>query len=116
MIIYKAKHLKSYFIYCNLVGAQDELIFDGESIGVSEDGKLIALGNKFSEDIIYIDSEKDTGLPMPKIDKYSEVYNALVLGVKDYFDKTHHTEAVIGLSGGIDSSLVACIALPLGIK
>ena len=71
---------------------------------------MIALGNKFSEDIIYIDSEKDTGLPMPKIDKYSEVYNALVLGVKDYFDKTHHTEAVIGLSGGIDSSLVACIA------
>ena len=106
----KVNYIKKPIFYCNLVGAQDELIFDGESIGVSEDGKLIALGNKFSEDIIYIDSEKDTDLPMPKIDKYLEVYNALVLGVKDYFDKTHHTEAVIGLSGGIDSSLVACIA------
>lgn len=106
----KVNNIKKPIYYCNLVGAQDELIFDGQSLGLSSDGKLVGLGKKFSEDIIYIDSNADFAIPKPKIDKYSEVYNALVLGVKDYFHKTFHSEAVIGLSGGIDSSLVACIA------
>jgi len=106
----KVNKIKKPIYYCNLVGAQDELIFDGESIGVSSDGKLVGLGKKFSEDIIYIDSNSDLSIPKPKIDRYSEVYNALVLGVRDYFHKTFHSEAIIGLSGGIDSSIVACIA------
>jgi len=106
----KVNNINKPIYYCNLVGAQDELIFDGGSLGLSSDGKLVGLGKKFSEDIIYIDSNADLAIPEPKIDKYSEVYNALILGVKDYFHKTFHSEAVIGLSGGIDSSLAACIA------
>ena len=106
----KVNNIKKPIYYCNLVGAQDELIFDGESIAVNSDGKLIGLGKKFSEEIIYIDSNTDLVISDPKIDKYSEMYNALVLGIQDYFSKTFHYEAVIGLSGGIDSSLVACLA------
>ena len=106
----KVNNIKRPIYYCNLVGAQDELIFDGESIAVNSDGKLVGLGKKFSEEIIYIDSNVDLVISDPKIDKYSEMYNALVLGIQDYFYKTFHSEAVIGLSGGIDSSLVACLA------
>ena len=106
----KVNKINKPIYYCNLVGAQDELIFDGESLGISGKGELVGLGKKFSEDIIYINSNSETAIPKPKIDRYSEIYNALVLGVRDYFRKTFHSEAVIGLSGGIDSSLVACIA------
>ena len=106
----KVNKIKKPIYYCNLVGAQDELIFDGESIGINSHGKLVGLGKKFSEDIIYINTNSKTLIPEPKIDRYSEIYNALVLGVRDYFHKTFHSEAVVGLSGGIDSSLVACIA------
>ena len=106
----KVEKIKKPIYYCNLVGGQDELIFDGESIGVNSNGDLVGLGKKFLEDIIYIDTNTDLVITKPKIDKYSEMYSALVLGVKDYFYKTFHSEAVIGLSGGIDSSLVACIA------
>jgi len=106
----KVNKIKKPIYYCNLVGAQDELIFDGESLGISGKGELVGLGKKFSEDIIYINSNSETPIPKPEIDRYSEIYNALVLGVRDYFRKTFHSEAVIGLSGGIDSSLVACIA------
>ena len=106
----KVNKIKKPIYYCNLVGAQDELIFDGESIGINSHGKLVGLGKKFSEDIIYINSNSKTLISEPKIDRYSEIYNALVLGVRDYFHKTFHSEAVVGLSGGIDSSLVACIA------
>ena len=106
----KVNKIKKPIYYCNLVGGQDELIFDGESLGISGKGELVGLGKKFSEDIIYINSNSETPIPKPEIDRYSEIYNALVLGVRDYFRKTFHSEAVIGLSGGIDSSLVACIA------
>ena len=106
----KVNKIKKPIYYCNLVGAQDELIFDGESIGINSHGKLVGLGKKFLEDIIYINTNSKTLIPEPKIDRYSEIYNALVLGVRDYFHKTFHSEAVVGLSGGIDSSLVACIA------
>ena len=106
----KVNKIKKPIYYCNLVGAQDELIFDGGSLGISGKGELVGLGKKFSEDIIYINSNSETAIPKPEIDRYSEIYNALVLGVRDYFRKTFHSEAVIGLSGGIDSSLVVCIA------
>ncbi len=97
--------------YCNLVGAQDELIFDGQSLAVNGNGDLIGFGTIFSEEIIYVDSESEIICDLPGKDRESEMYHALMLGVKDYFKKTGHQEAVIGLSGGIDSSLVACIAV-----
>ncbi len=99
------------FYYCNLVGAQDELVFDGQSLAMNGQGELIGLGKIFSDEIIYVDTESSTKIELPDEDREGEMYHALLLGVKDYFRKTGHKEAVIGLSGGIDSALVACIAV-----
>ena len=99
------------YFYCNLVGAQDELIFDGQSLAVNHAGKLIGLGSIFSEEIIYIDTDSKNNISVPTGNREGELYAGLVLGVRDYFKKTGHKEAVVGLSGGIDSSLVACIAV-----
>ena len=109
------KHVQSTkcaFLYCNIVGAQDELIFDGQSVALNNNGKLLAHGKAFQEDIIYCDlNSKQAPITLRKVPAEEESYHALVLGVQDYFCKTGHTDAVIGLSGGIDSSLVACIAV-----
>lgn len=99
------------FIYCNLVGAQDELIFDGQSLVLSGDGKLLGQGKIFEEDLICVDFENPKPIQLPNFSREEKIYQALCLGVKDYFAKTGHKEAVIGLSGGIDSSLVACIGV-----
>lgn len=98
------------FIYCNLVGGQDELIFDGESLAYNENGEQLAQGRVFEEDLIIIDTEQRPSNHFPVLTKEERLYKALCLGVKDYFRKTGHKEALIGLSGGIDSALVACIA------
>ena len=98
------------FYYCNLVGAQDELVFDGQSLAINSQGNIIGYGPRFEERIIYLETEYSDEVELPEEDREGEMYSALVLGVKDYFKKTGHKEAVIGLSGGIDSSLVACIA------
>ena len=98
------------FLYCNMVGAQDELIFDGQSIGVSQNGNLIAYGNPFEEQIIQVDTDSTDKINVSYLSSEEKMYKALCLGVKDYFDKTGHDEAVLGLSGGIDSALVASIA------
>ena len=94
-----------------MVGAQDELIFDGQSIGMSKDGDLIAYGNPFEEQIVLVDPYSSKKIEVTNQSKEERTYNALCLGVKDYFEKTGHHEAVIGLSGGIDSALVASIAV-----
>ena len=110
IILEKVDELKLPFLYCNLVGAQDELIFDGDSIAFSADGECIGQGKAFKEDMLMVD------LSSPKIESINfrrreeNMYKALCLGVSDYFMKTSHQEAVIGLSGGIDSAVVACIA------
>ena len=98
------------FIYCNLVGGQDELIFDGNSMVFNSDMKLIAEGKSFEEDLVIVDTNSSL-LDSRKVENDSEIYRALTLGVKDYFSKTGHQKAVIGLSGGIDSALVACLAV-----
>ncbi|MFW9833700.1 MAG: NAD+ synthase [Candidatus Thorarchaeota archaeon] len=103
------------FFLVNLVGGQDELVFDGRSIAIDSKGHIIALGNQFEEDLIVTDLDIDTGegtpIAKPAYDEDAEMYNALVLGIKDYFRKTGFKKAVLGLSGGIDSSLTACIAV-----
>ena len=106
----KARSTGLPFFYCNLVGAQEELIFDGQSLAVNGTGELIGLGAIFSEEIVYVDTDKERKISLPAGNREGELYSGLVLGVRDYFKKTGHKEAVIGLSGGIDSSLVACIA------
>ena len=107
----KAKDNSIPYIYCNLVGAQDELIFDGQSLAYNENGQLIAQGKSFEEEIVMVDLSLNKPMNLKVVQREEKIYNALVLGVKDYFKKTNHSEAVIGLSGGIDSSLTALIAV-----
>ncbi|MCX8176676.1 MAG: NAD+ synthase [Candidatus Bathyarchaeota archaeon] len=101
--------------YVNLVGGQDELVFDGQSLAVDKTGNLIAVGKQFSEDLVIADLDVENGtaekVEMPPYCKEQEMFNALVLGVKDYFRKTGFRKAIVGMSGGIDSSLTTCIAV-----
>ena len=106
----KVKDIKIPFVYCNLIGAQDELIFDGESLVYNANCEQIAQGKVFEEDLIVVDIDTTSKMKYPVLPSEEKLYNALCLGVKDYFRKTGHSEALIGLSGGIDSALVACIA------
>lgn len=142
----------SYVVYNNLVGGQDELVFDGNGLIFDKKGRLIAEGKQFEEDMIVADlefscsakskiqksnigstrkskipfikvikiseeSDRKIKPPIPKplkskpLNKSGEIYNALVLGARDYFRKNGFSKAVIGLSGGIDSALVAVIAV-----
>jgi NAD+ synthetase len=97
-------------VYCNLVGGNDELIFDGSSLAFNARGELVAEGKKFAEDFIVVDLE--TAVPCQHTEPADEekVYRALVLGTRDYLYKCGFKSAVLGLSGGIDSALVATIA------
>ncbi len=106
----KVKETGLPFLYCNMVGAQDELIFDGESLAFAGDGYCIGQGKAFEEDVIFIDFETEQKVELKTAPREEKMYRALCLGVSDYFKKTGHTEAVLGLSGGIDSALVASIA------
>ena len=107
----KAKALHVPIFYVNLVGGQDELVFDGESLAVDAEGRLIGIGKQFQEDLVIVNLEPSPPeIPAPRPEPEPEMFNALVLGVRDYFRKTGFEHAFIGLSGGIDSGLVAVIA------
>src|SRR3990170_2018135 len=149
MLITRASDEAVFVAYINMVGGQDELLFDGQSIIVDERGVLLARGRAFEEDLVVADldidrvfhsrlhdprrrkerlegerpprivvstSRPDTPRPPPTptihplLDPVEEVYHALVLGTRDYVRKNGFKRVVIGLSGGIDSSLVAAIA------
>lgn len=98
------------FVCCNAVGGQDELIFDGQSYIMRGD-ILIKVGKAFQEDIFVMDTEKEyPGIDL-EISETEHLFKALVLGLRDYCRKTGFEKVVLGLSGGIDSSLVACIAV-----
>jgi NAD+ synthase (glutamine-hydrolysing) len=111
----KSKGNKVPIFYVNLVGGQDELVFDGQSLAVDSSGNLIAMGKQFEEDFIITDIDLEAGtaekVNPPPYHKKQEIFNAIVLGIRDYFRKTGFKKAVIGMSGGIDSSLTACIAV-----
>ena len=95
---------------CNLVGGNDELIFDGNSMVFNATGELIAQGKAFEEDFVVVDTEKSAPIfPTPPTEEEC-VYRALVLGLRDYFHNCGFRSAVLGLSGGIDSAVVACLA------
>ncbi len=117
--------------YVNMVGGQDELVFDGDSLIVGADGSLIARGAQFVDEIVVADLDLPAGSRPDAlvIDAYSpadrpaitasiappatdvaEVYGALVTGLRDYVDKNGFASVILGLSGGIDSALVAAIA------
>ena len=105
----KYKDANCPFIYCNLVGGQDELIFDGFSMVFNSESELIDIANGFEEQILITDLNSKESIE--KISPNEQLFKALSLGIKDYFIKTGHEKAVIGLSGGIDSALVACLAV-----
>ena len=114
LVVEKAKKNRVPVFLVNVIGGQDELVFDGRSVAADSKGRVIALGKQFEEDLVLteIDIQSGEGEPLkkPSYDEAAEMYNALVLGIRDYFRKTGFKMAVLGLSGGIDSSLTACIA------
>lgn len=104
---------KTPFFYCNQVGGQDSLIFDGRSLVLNKDGETIAQAVGFAEDMIVVDTGRWQGDMHAPVDPPTilSVYDGLVLGVRDYVKKCGFSSAVIGLSGGIDSALTAAIAV-----
>ncbi len=132
----EAKSNNVFIAYANLVGGQDELVFDGHSIIVDPAGKIICRGPGFKEDLLMVDLDlpalktkrikkaveiakkfepRQKRPPLTKnevkpLDPVAEVYEALLLGLKDYVTKNGFSKVIIGISGGIDSSLVAVLA------
>lgn len=106
-----AVSVKAPVILCGQVGSNDQLVFDGYSLCVDKEGNLRHLAKGFEEEEMVVDLDH---LP-PKIeleyDSMKNLYQALVLGVRDYFKKNGFTKGCLGLSGGIDSALTACIAV-----
>ncbi len=99
-------------VYVNQVGGNDSLIFDGSSVAFTPDGRVAALAKSFEEDLVYFDSATGKGDIRPAMDdEYEAAYRALVIGTRDYVRKCGFRKVVIGLSGGIDSALVAVIAV-----
>ena len=137
----RAKQLAGPICYVNLVGGQDELVFDGGSMIVDADGKVVAAACRFAEDLLLVDlplpdcsandAKRDESAidrivvefapaahpptiparPSEDLDKLQEVYQALVLGTRDFVRKNGFEKVVLGLSGGIDSALTAAIAV-----
>jgi NAD+ synthetase len=98
-------------IYCNVVGGNDELVFDGGSLVLDAKGRTLAHGTRFQEDFLVVDLE-DAPIINPNESEDEELlHDALVLGVRDYLGKCGFKSAVIGLSGGIDSAVTACLAV-----
>ncbi|MGD2064897.1 MAG: nitrilase-related carbon-nitrogen hydrolase, partial [Dehalococcoidia bacterium] len=160
MLATRASDSAAIVVHNNLVGGQDELVFDGGSLVINEKGEVIARGKQFEEDFFVVDLDVEsvfrsqlrdprrrketpwvkekleratkikvpseyplvTKPPVPprrvdRLGELAEIYQALVLGVRDYVYKNGFQKAVIGLSGGVDSSLVAAIAVDaLGSK
>ncbi|MEN9609161.1 MAG: hypothetical protein RLZZ06_1092 [Actinomycetota bacterium] len=106
---------KTAVSYVNLVGGQDDLVFDGDSIFIDAAGTVTARGEQFKEDMVLIDFDGASATLVSehvqtKADGDWQVWNALVLGLRDYVQKNGFKSVVLGLSGGIDSAVVATIA------
>jgi len=154
MLATRASDSAAIVVHNNLVGAQDELVFDGNSLIVNEKGEIVARGKQFEEDFIVADLDMESVFrsqlrdprrrketpwirekleratkievsseypsitkpslpprPVDRLNELAEIYQALVLGTRDYVHKNGFQKVVLGLSGGIDSSLVAAIAV-----
>jgi NAD+ synthetase len=105
-----AAKAKCPVVYCNLVGGNDELVFDGNSLAFNGNGELLAEGKVFAEDFIVVDLESAAPRQPTVLVDEEMIYRALVLGTRDYLHKCGFKSAVLGLSGGIDSALTAAIA------
>jgi NAD+ synthase (glutamine-hydrolysing) len=99
------------FVYVNQVGGNDSLIFDGSSVAFMPDGRIAAQAKSFEEDLVLFDTRTGEGDIRPHSDDELEgAYRALVIGTRDYVRKCGFRKTVVGLSGGVDSALVATIA------
>jgi len=117
MLASLARKSRRPVLLCNMAGGNDELIFDGSSMAFNAEGGLIARARSFEEDFVVVDTAAGGVIMPPALAEEEAVYKALVLGLRDYMQKCGFKSAVIGLSGGIDSSLVACLAVEaLGAK
>jgi NAD+ synthase (glutamine-hydrolysing) len=110
-----ARRNSAYVVMVNQVGGNDSLVFDGSSIAIAPSGEVIAQAASFAEDLVFIDTDTaapPTGSPdIVDVDDIAATWSALVLGTRDYVRKCGFSKALIALSGGIDSALVAAIAV-----
>ena len=97
-------------LMCNQVGGNDSLIFDGSSLALDGSGQLIAQAASFQEDLVIVDQFDSPSIDQPAEDDTEAAYRALVLGTRDYVRKCGFQKALVALSGGIDSALVAAVA------
>lgn len=104
-------------VYVNQTGAQTEIIFDGGSLVFDQKGRVVHEGKYFEEQITLIDTEKINGSKevvqhqnISALQKSERIYDALILGIRDYFQKQNFKKAILGLSGGVDSALVTVLA------
>lgn len=104
------RNRQAHLIYCNLVGGNDELIFDGNSLALKSDGSLLCQANSFSEDFRIVEMNDAPALGLKESPDEEKLRQALVLGIKDYLGKCGFQSAIIGLSGGIDSAVTASLA------
>jgi NAD+ synthase (glutamine-hydrolysing) len=115
MLSTRAKETNSAIVYVNQVGAQDELVFDGSSVVVDCNGVIACRMKSFESDFAVVNIGDDGTVTPTHIEPFASdldrVYDALVVGTRDYVHKNGFTDVVIGLSGGIDSSIVAAIAV-----
>ena len=98
-------------VYCNLVGGNDELVFDGCSLVFNGAGELVARGALFEEDFVVVDTDAGESVASDATVDEERVFKALVVGLRDYIHKCGFSSVVLGLSGGIDSALTACLAV-----
>lgn len=107
-----AKTLNTYLFYCNLVGGQDELVFDGTSKVFSSDGRLMKMAKMFEEDLLFFDFGKKVNCSsiVIALKEEEEAYGALKLGLADYVKKNGFEKVIVGVSGGIDSAVVVSLA------
>jgi NAD+ synthase (glutamine-hydrolysing) len=130
LLLRRALATKTYLVHVNAVGGQDELVFDGGSMVISPDGAVLARARQFEEQLLVVSCSgfptevtatagsrpggtfgNDNGKEIaPLLNESEEIYKALVLGTRDYASKNGFKKAALGLSGGVDSALVACIA------
>jgi len=114
LISRKAKQYKTFLLYCNQVGSQDDLIFDGRCLVSDPKGRIVFESAAFREGLY--DFVLDLAKPMPGVQiadtrsEIAEIYDALVLGIRDYVRKNRFQKVLVGLSGGIDSALTAVLA------
>ena len=110
MLLGHVRKHKVPLLYLNLVGGNDDLIFDGNSIALGRDGNVLAQGKSFAEDLVVVDPDGTADLGYTEPEEIEGIFQALVLGTRDYARKCGFRSAVLGLSGGIDSAVTACIA------